>query len=178
MKYDIDYYYNLLRIQGKTGEQIAKIRWNFVSGCAPKNVLDYGCGIGFFGAYAPKGVKIESFDIMPVIQTAIIRHEYDLVTLWDVIEHFTDIDDLRDICVKANYVACTIPVKPADLPWKKYKHWKPGEHTTYYDPEMLELLMDGFGFKLVKSGTPECPPREYIHSFLFQNVNPYGKVPN
>jgi hypothetical protein len=106
---------------------------------------------------------------MPVIQTSARLLHYDLITLWDVIEHITDIDQLKTICLMGKYVACTIPVKPYDVPWADYKHWKPGEHTTYYDAEMLELLFHGFGFRLMKTGTPECPPREFIHSFLFQN---------
>lgn len=169
--YNVDYFYNMLRMYSSSAERISKIRWEFVSDAVVSTgfptVLDYGSGCGFFKAFAPKHVKVDTFDLMPVPQTGITREKYDLITFWDVLEHIPNLMDLKSVFEMAKFVAITVPVKPNDIAWKEYKHFKPGEHIHHFQVDYLCAVMDIFGFVLLKSGTPECPPREHIESFLF-----------
>jgi len=177
IKYDAAYYYNLLKIQTNTAQLINKIRWDFISpylpcvkGVYPARVFDWGCGVGWFAAYAPADIIVDTFDIMPVPQTKRRFDMYEMVTMWDVLEHIPDFTELKDLFDRTKYVAITVPIKPEDMPWENYKHFKPGEHLHYYTQDLLKALFYRYGFMLEKAGTPECPPREDVYSFIFKKV--------
>ena len=169
MDYGIDYFYNMLRMYSPTAKQICEARWEFVDEAHAITVLDYGSGCGFFKAFVPYSTcLVDTIDVMNVPQTGITRKKYDLITFWDVLEHIPDLWNLRPIFDMTSFVAITVPIKPEKLPWNKYKHYKPGEHLHHFQKDDLCALLDVFGFKLVKHGYPECPPRSMIGSFLFR----------
>lgn len=170
IEYDNDYFYNMLKMYSPTAKQICDARWAFVADASAKSVLDYGSGCGFFKAFAPDGVEVDTLDLMNVPQTGITKLRYDLVTFWDVLEHIPNLMDMRKIFDMAAWVGITVPIKPADVEWKDYKHFKPGEHIHHFQEDYLRAVMEIFGFSLVKSGTPECPPRSMIGSFLFKRI--------
>lgn len=168
MEYDIEYQENLLRLHGKTAERICGLRWAWVEPVGAKTVLDYGSGPGFFRAYRPAGVEVDTFDIAPAMQTGIRRYQYDLITIWDVIEHIEDHEFLRPVFDMSDHVACTVPVFQNGQPLEEWAHYKPGEHVVNFSFHDVLILMLRFGFELVKAGMPECPPRTDIYSFLFE----------
>ena len=175
IKYDVDYYHNLLRIHTHTAKEICDIRWKFLEQLDFASrwpaVLDYGCGVGWFAAFRPGFVReedMDTFDIMPVPQTGIRHDRYDIVTLWDVLEHIPDFTQLESILAKTDYVALSIPIKPTVVAWNEWKHFKPGEHLQYYDIDLLRALFKIYGFSLIINEQPECPPRVDIYSLIFQ----------
>jgi hypothetical protein len=191
IKYDVQYHYNLLRIQTEHAKKINEIRWEFVKKHIPLingyqrfnkyesvNVLDYGCGVGWFAAFKPGSVydnNMDTFDISPVPQTGIRHDNYVLLTLWDVLEHIPDFTELAPLLKITEFVAITIPIKPDDVEWIAWKHFKPGEHLHYYDLKLLQALFGVYGFKLLEDSTPECPPRLDIHSMIFERIS-NGKI--
>ena len=176
IKYDHNYYYNLLKIHTDTARQIVKARYDFIAETILKKehlpdltILDYGSGVGFMKALAPEWVhQVDTFDIMPVPTTGITRKSYDIVTMYDVLEHIPDFTDVQPILNMAKYVVITIPMKPEDVAWKGYKHFKPSEHLHYFTMDLIEHLFDYMGFKMIADGEPECPPRQYVRSFVFR----------
>jgi hypothetical protein len=157
-----------------SAEQINKVRWDFVSEVHPKLVLDYGCGCGFFKAYAPIGVVVDTFDIIPIPQTGILHEYYDLVTFWDVLEHenWGNLERNPDLAMdklfdRTNFVALTVPILPTQKDFITWKHRKPDEHKFYFSIDILNRFFSVRGFFLIKSGFPECPPREDIYSALY-----------
>ena len=168
--YNIDYFYNMLRMYSPTAKQICEIRWNFVKECKPRVVLDYGSGCGFFKAFAPKGIEVDTYDLIEVPQTGINHDDYDLITFWDVLEHCESFEFLNALLKKTDWVAVTVPIKPDNVKWDDYKHYKPLEHIHHFQHESLAALFKTFGFKCVIAGQPECPPREMIGSFLFRRA--------
>lgn len=170
MKYDLDYYENLLKQYSKTAKEICEIRWDWVKEISPKTVLDYGCGVGWFRAYRPQGVEVDSYDIGAYPQTGISLKVYDLVCFYDVLEHIEDFSTIEPVLRLANYVVTSLPIKNGD-DLANWKHFKPGEHLHYFTEEMLVALFKRYGFKLIRQDTPECPPRTDIHSFLFRRVH-------
>lgn len=168
--YNLKYYENMLRLYSKSAEMISKIRWDFVKETDAKLVLDYGSGCGWFRAFAPEGITVDSFDIGLYPQTGINHKEYDLVTFWDVLEHIPNFRSIEPVLNSCKWAALTIPIKPEFVDLKDWKHFKPNEHLHYFTIETLVILFENYGFKLNNSGTPECPPREDVISFLFERV--------
>ncbi len=213
IKYDENYYYNLLRIHTKTAPDIIARRYQFIqkhiidkenppaitiskkkamnikrfkkslenrnTACADAQVnfcakpktrlLDYGCGVGFMKSLAPGDFDVDTFDIMPVPMTGIKHDQYDIITMYDVLEHIPDFQEVFPVLATGRYVVISIPMKPINVPWKKYKHFKPGEHLHYFTDDLIQHLFDFMGFDFVALGAPECPPREYIMSYIFKN---------
>ena len=179
IKYNVDYYYNLLKIHTCTAKEINDLRWNFVAKYTMidkiarqyATVLDYGCGPGWFAAFKPDYIRqndIDTFDIMPVPQTGIRRIQYSVVTLWDVLEHIADFTDIENVINRTNFVAMTIPIKPDSIRWNSWKHFKPGEHLHYYTVDLLKALFRLYGFSLKIDEMIECPPRSDVHSLIFE----------
>jgi len=169
--YNLEYYENLLRIHSKTAQEISKIRWDFVVQCNPVTVLDYGCGCGFFRAYRPKAVLVDTFDIGGYPQTGITRDRYDLVCFWDVLEHFASCKYILSCLTDVKYVALSIPILPDGMELETWKHYKPGEHLQYFTHESLSDIFRKFDFIKIKEGQPECPPRKDVWNFLYAKIN-------
>ena len=170
-EYDLKYYEKMLRQNSKTAEKICNIRWKFVDEVLTKNdnvVLDYGSGVGWFKAFAPDKASVDTHDIGCFPQTGINRHEYDLITFFDVIEHIESFSDIKSIISRTKYVAATIPIVPKDKNLEDWKHFKPYEHLHYFNEKEFISLFKYIGFELIKKGTPECPPRKDVVSFLFK----------
>ena len=157
-----------------TAERICTIRWSFIESIKPELVLDYGSGCGFFKSFAPNGVTIDTYDIMPVPQTGILHKYYDLVTFWDVLEHenWGNLERNKDIAMDSifditNYVAITLPILPEHKDFVTWKHRKPDEHKFYFSIDVLKRFFSVRGFKLIKDGYPEKVLREDIYSALY-----------
>lgn len=177
IKYDVNYYYNLLRIQTEHAKEINDIRWKFIAdNITFRNkritVLDYGVGVGWFVAFKPGFVKeIDTFDVSPVPQTGILHEHYDLLTMWDVLEHIPDFTELAPILKNTDFVAITIPIKPVGVAWKDWKHFKPNEHLKNYTIDLLQAMFELYRFEMVVDAMPECPPRSDVHSIIFKNIS-------
>ena len=169
IKYDIEYNENMLREYSKSAEKISKIRWDFIADIEPKRVLDYGSGVGWFRAWRPKNIEVFSFDIGKYSQTGIPEGDFDVICMWDVLEHFENLDKLYPLLERTKYLALTVPLLPENQDLKTWKHYKPGEHYHHFTKKTLDNFMDGYGFKCVKSGSLECPPRQDILSALYRN---------
>lgn len=169
MIYGIEYYENMLRNYSASAEQINKIRWDWIEETNPTRVLDYGSGVGWFRAWRPYGVEVETYDIDSFApQTGYNGKGWDVICLWDVLEHLEDLSVVP--WSRAQFIALTVPVYSGhseDL--ERWKHFKPGEHVRIFRSrkDVIEL-MEQVGFTVIKAGTPECPPRQDIVSFLFK----------
>jgi len=121
IKYDCEYYYNLLKIHSNTAQKIADVRWKFIKdnlehGDQLVNALDYGCGVGFIKAFAPDWIsEVDTFDIMPIPQTGMRSNNYSIVMMYDVLEHIPDFTEMLPTLNMTRYVAVTVPMKPAKL---------------------------------------------------------------
>lgn len=96
--------------------------------------VDIGCGNGNFGRCAD-GIlgSIHNYDVV-LSGATISRRElddtaWDIVFLFDVLEHFDDIDSLFDL--KWRYAMVSFPETPKVCDYnelKSWRHYKPGEH--------------------------------------------------
>jgi len=156
---------------------INAIRWRFIEHeklAAPQRVLDYGSGAGFFKAFAPETVEVDTYDIAEARITTGIRHRaYKVVTMWDVLEHITpnQLDHLIEMAINAaEYVAVSVPILPSGQNLFTWKHYKLEEHVNLFTEESLSDIFNDWGFELVKSGYPECACgiRQDIYSAMYK----------
>ena len=167
IKYDLNYYEKMLRQNSRSAEKIAKVRWNFIRQLNPRFVLDFGSGVGWFRAYKPEGIEVDSFDIGPYPQTGILRDYYNLICFWDVLEHISGFDSIKDVLTLTDYVALCVPIKPEKALLETWKHFKPGEHLNYFTEKSLDETFKKYSFHLLAKASPECPPREDVLSFIY-----------
>lgn len=177
-KYGVEYYENLLEMYAGSMEKISMIRWGVIAQLEAQTILDYGSGNNAFSLFRPDGVIIDSYDIGTIgknvsyPQTGIRHQEYDLICLWDVIEHVNwksePDNDMLDAIGRSQALAATIPILPEGQELETWKHYKPGEHLTYFTVGEFLIFMSKLGFELLYHEQPECPPRQDIHTFMFR----------
>jgi len=168
--YDLEYYELMLRNNSTTAKLISRIRWDWVMSVTPRTVLDYGSGVGWFRAYRPPGVDVFTYDIGAYPQTGIDFRLYDVVCFWDVLEHILDFSRIEPVLALARFVSITVPIKSPKKDYASWKHSKPSEHVKIFTESSLDDLLSYYGYKITRKGTPECPPREDITSFLYRNT--------
>lgn len=140
-------------------------------------LLDIGCATGFFMKAAKnmewkvEGVEISDFAAEyaskhfkfkvykdDFLKLNLKENSYDVVTLWDVIEHFYDpkkaLIKIRKI-LKPNGIVVlstpdvdSVPAKITQSKWVGYK--LSDEHLTYFSPKTLSRLLEETGFKVIK----------------------------
>jgi len=175
--YDAAYFENMLHMYSGSAGKIAETRWDFVKEAGARTILDFGCGCNFMTIFAPDGTDVDSYDIghiddNPYPQTGIRRDHYDLVLFHDVLEHIDWENNpdakIEEIVQKTRWISVTVPMLPDGQPLEEWKHYKPGEHLTYFTGESLDKFFEERGFVKAKSGYPECPPRIDILSVLYR----------
>ncbi len=139
--------------------------------------LDVGCAMGFFVETAKeKGWQAEGVDISEYcaeyaksqglkVTASILKdfqcepETFDLVTMWDYIEHSTTpMDDLKkafQLLKKGGLLALATP-DISSIPAKVFKaNWmgfKEHEHLFYFSTEILKKMLQSAGFEILKTG--------------------------
>lgn len=162
-----------------SAKRINTMRWRWTAVVYPKIVLDYGCGCCFLTQYAPDGITVDSYDIGTLDgdrlypQTGILHDHYDLIFFNDVLEHVDwenePDNNILDVIKSTDHIAVAVPVKPTNNSIKNWKHYKPGEHLSYFTRKSLNNFFEDKGFKMIVASAWECPPREDIWSVLYRS---------
>lgn len=142
----------------------------------PGKVLDVGCALGFFLAEAKnRGWQVQGLDIShfavdyaqktfqfdarqgSLLEADFPTEAYDLVTMWDVIEHVPDPKAYIQACADrlhsggmialATPDVASIPAKVTGKRWVGYKLSE--EHLYYFSPETLSKMLNDAGFDVV-----------------------------
>jgi hypothetical protein len=80
----------------------------------------------------------------------LIEQEVEVITFFDSLEHFHDIEFVKEL--KCKYIIISLPwcYNGLDDEWfLNWKHRKPNEHLFHFNEKTLEQFMDRQGFKLV-----------------------------
>jgi hypothetical protein len=144
----------------RQSELLQAMRYGFACAAHGKHInsiMDVGYGNGAFINYVKQhvphvyghdvtGVPLDGAYRMPEIVKA------DVITFWDVLEHFPNLDFLKDIpaqtiCLSLPY--CHFHTEGLDWFSNEYKHRKADEHIRHFNEHSLAALMHSYGWKKV-----------------------------
>lgn len=115
---------------------------SFVSG---GRLLDIGYGNGSFIKVAERA-KFEAFGFdvhglgkkYYVKEAPINKGKWDIVTLFDSIEHFDDLSPIKSLDDRSPFIIVSTPYRPHFFPCSlDWKHFRPGEHLHYFSRSSL-----------------------------------------
>ena len=163
---------------------------------SPGRVLDVGCAAGFFlrvmadlgwqttgleisgamCAYARDTLRLPDVRRGDLLSVPLEPGAFDVVTLWDVIEHLEDPPaHLRAarhllapdgiLVIETQNVASSF----ARLLGRRWQHYKHAEHLYHFDPRTLERLLTEAGFAIVEN-TPHLGGKYVSMDFLVERV--------
>lgn len=149
-----DYQYVQHRYESyTTTDAMSHLRLGFLRAMHPKpgKLLDVGYGNGAFLKLAAKaGYDAYGNDVhgcgekFGVRDVGLNGDAWDIVTFFDSLEHFPDLELPRQVCKRAGTVIVSIPCRPeheCEIPM--WKHFRPGEHLHYFSQRSLGVFMEG-----------------------------------
>lgn len=98
------------------------------------------------------------------------------VTAWDTFEHLPDPSKLLDAMRPGQYLVLSLPIFQDLRRIRESRHYRPGEHLTYWTASGLARFLDSAGFSLLARNERETTDgeREAIQSFVFRK-RPFAK---
>lgn len=148
-KYDRDY---ILQRYAKypTTDSMSYLRLGLLKGYVTYGrLLDVGYGNGSFvriasaGGYDAYGNDVHGADFGVREASLNDKSEWDVVTFFDSLEHFPDLDVVRDLSKRSLFVVVSLPNRPERFPDNTdWKHYRPGEHLHYFSVRSLSRLFD------------------------------------
>ena len=134
-------------------------------GFIPSSLLDVGYGNGDFLKCCRKSIPfLFGNDVPPAYPLDdgikyiedITSIEVDVITFFDSLEHFHNIEFVKDL--KCKYLVISVPwcSKGEDDEWfENWKHRRPDEHIYHFDERSLEKFMKRMGYKLLNYSNME-----------------------
>jgi hypothetical protein len=152
---------------GEKENHLSYLRLGFLLACLnekPKSILDIGYGSGSFlkacTNYIPNcyGHDITGVPVPDKVTFVedIYKDEYDIITFFDVLEHFEDVHIIGKL--KCNYIMITLPwcYNFENKNWfENWKHRKPNEHLHHFNHQSLVNLFEKHKFQCIKYGNIE-----------------------
>jgi hypothetical protein len=178
--YDIDYSDSRYSIFNDRGN-ILNLRLGYIIGTLgkiPKSLMDVGYGNGdFLDACVGCIDNLYGNDIEPAYPLKenihfvkdITSQEVEVITFFDSLEHFYDIEFVKNL--KCKYVIISLPwcYNGLDDEWfTNWKHRKPDEHIYHFTEKSLEVFMNRQGFKMLNYCNLEDKVR--IDKNLYPNI--------
>lgn len=179
INYDFDYVASRYGAIGDLRKQMSMLRYGYMTGCIgkPTKLLEIGYGAGdFLQLCAREEIECLGNDItgIPtpngVEQVDNIYDYVDIVCMFDVIEHFDNINFIKDLNTKYVYVSVPNCHHPEDALYLEhvYPHLRPNEHLHHFNMFTLNKHFESNGYKLIQMGFPEDAIRK--RPLYFNNI--------
>lgn len=189
--YDRKYFDNYTRLgQTNQGRLITLARTHLVSTWVMGNrmvVLDVGIGAGFFVQrmrslhWECYGTDVNEAGIQWLKQRGWLwlpKKPYQVLTMWDVLEHIEDPEELISPTVEPcgpvpTWIFVSTPIYENEEHALRSKHFKPGEHCWYFTKEGLIAFMESLQYRCVEWNCREVIQgnREDIGTFVFNRIS-------
>ncbi len=173
----------------------------------PARVLDVGCAAGYFlRVLQRRGHDVHGVELSPAIAKEAVSHlgservhvgtlddavaamdykpqSFDLVTLWDVIEHVPDpqsvLRRVRELVKPGGHLLLetqNVASRWARLLGRRWHHYKHHEHLYHFTPATIRRLLDDCGFRTLEVGSAYAG--KYVSfAFLAERAGRLGRIP-
>ncbi|MBL8725230.1 MAG: class I SAM-dependent methyltransferase [Planctomycetes bacterium] len=170
-------------------------------------VLDVGCAAGYFlRVLAPLGHDVHGVELSPAIageaiaalgkerihigtlDDAVAAMDYqsasfDLITLWDVIEHVPEpqavLRRIRELLRPTGHLLLetqNVASRWARLLGRRWHHYKHHEHLYHFDPATITRLLADCGFAVERIGA-DYAGKYVSFAFLAERAGRLGRIP-
>lgn len=143
-----------------------------------RSVMDVGAGTGeFIRAAKAAGYFARGFDVMTKANKKLQDdglydrniNAFRVVTMWDVIEHLENPQDVLDRVRPAGLLLASVPIFSSLESIRSSKHYRPGEHLYYWTEYGFTAWLAAYGFVLLERSRHEMEAgRENIMAFAFR----------
>lgn len=176
-QYDAAYYRKCASYDGhEIGDVLNRGRIEFVARHYSGRMLDVGIGSGEFVRRRP---FTWGFDINPEACRWLAEHGklatdldcFAALSFWDVLEHLPDMRVyLRHVHLQG-FLFASVPIFEDLARVRESRHYRPGEHLTYWTQAGFERWMTQQGFLLLERSDFETRAgRDSIGSFAFRRI--------
>jgi 2-polyprenyl-3-methyl-5-hydroxy-6-metoxy-1,4-benzoquinol methylase len=169
--YNKDYINNSYNTYGELGMRMAHQRLGYLIGSLgfiPESLLDIGYGNGDFLRVASSIIPLtygNDISTYPIPENSIFINDpynisVDVVTFFDVLEHFHDIYDIKLLNTK--YILISVPNCHyfSDNWFEDWKHRRPEQHFWHFNKESLINFMDEIGYDVINTTNIEDTIRD------------------
>lgn len=166
IQYDKEYVNSRYVKYGELSNYMGYLRLGNIVGSIgriPDSVLDVGYGDGSFLKVCKNivpncyGYDVSTYPLPEgcIQASSITENFYDVITFFDSLEHFEDIDVVQDL--KCNFISISVPHchYDSDEWFSNWKHRRPNEHLWHFDKESLTNFMSRMGYELVSESNIE-----------------------
>ena len=164
--YDVNYVDERYNSYGEKGLQMAYLRYGFMKGVIKEpilSILDVGYGNGDFLKVCSSDIKncygndISEYPLPEnvLFTESLTDNYYDVITFFDSLEHFEDIDFVKNL--KCEYIYISVPFcHNFNSEWfHKWKHRRVDEHLWHFNDGSLNNFMESMGFQNVSYSSVE-----------------------
>jgi hypothetical protein len=156
--YNVEYVTNSYDNYGEKVNYISYLRLGYLLGAIneiPNSILDVGYGNGSFLKACKDTIKkcygndVSNYNLPDGVHFVndIFSDYYDVITFFDSLEHFQDIDFVKNL--KCKYILISVPWchYHSDIWFENWKHRRPDEHIYHFNDKSLNNFMMGCGFE-------------------------------
>jgi hypothetical protein len=158
--YDFNYIHSSYDTYGNINRNMSCLRLGYIVGVInkyPESILDVGYGNGDFLSLCEKNIKscygndISGYQIPENCKFIddIFSQEFEVITFFDVLEHFNEIDFVSNL--RCKYIVISLPWCHyfSDEWFSAWKHRKENEHLHHFNDISLVEFMKNSGFECV-----------------------------
>ena len=173
---------------------------------AKARILDVGCAAGYFlrvaqrhghdvhGVELSQAIAVEAVNALGAdrvhigtLDDAVTAMDYrprsfDLVTLWDVVEHIPEpqpvLRRVRELLAPTGKLLLetqNVASRWARLLGPRWHHYKHDEHLYHFDPGTIRRLLDQCGFRVLQV-SPRYAGKYVSFGFLAERANRLGRI--
>jgi hypothetical protein len=155
--YNENYVEERYNTYGEKGPQMAGLRLGYLVskiGKLPKSILDIGYGNGDFLKICSQGIEncygndISNYQLPEkcnFIDDIFSKH-FDVICFFDALEHFEDINFVKDLNCDYLYISLPWCHNFSDDWFLNWKHRRVDEHLWHFNDKSLVNFMDSMGF--------------------------------
>jgi hypothetical protein len=172
--YDINYVKNSYNNYGEKVANISHLRLGYLLGVVGKieKILDVGYGNGDFLKLCTRiiprcfGNDVSGYQLPENCSFVedITTQVFDVVCFFDSLEHFEDLEFVRNLKTKYIYVSLPWCHNYSDEWFLKWKHRRVDEHLHHFNEESLTLFMNDCGYEKLTTSNIEDLVRTPINN--------------